>query len=510
MQIEIREGIYGNDGDDFIRDKQSEYQRRCRLLGHRLHRAIKGGVSQSKFWLSDVVPAVRYRDAQRLIDESVKYKEKTIFIVWHPEEETGEKGHVHVYHDCAYNQSNCRCTFLKTFKVKRRDPRRIAGISTLKANYFENWIKYFLGPPRRILHLQVNRISDWGEIHRLKDLRQSLGIEDLKTRNALEGSEFTCEVPNRAEGLRRENNQTDHGFIGGIEGPSNSGHSNLSRIGIVPRKQLANKMMDHDSLVNQILNLCVVPFENSCNHHLWLQDKYLRFYDNSDPDYKRACSTVRRSTSKLTLDELIKFHKNECCHRVFYASSDTYYLSLDDSLFWVMKLLDHQYDDKVKDFLIRLIDITEKKRAKLNTMFIKGKPNCGKTWFVNMVAAFYLNVGNVKNFVRGQNFPFNDCVNRRILIWNEPSVMLSAFDTLKQLTEGDHISVAVKYQGDTVLHRTPIIFTSNKQIFDPNSTVWNSRIYFEDWKVAPFLKDCKGYPHPSCFIELLNKFDLLG
>ena len=510
MQVESDQGVSGDGGNDIMQNKRDELKRRVRLLGVRLARSFKGGVPRNKLWLTDIVPACRYRDSERLVCELRKYKEKTAFVVWHPEEESGEKGHIHLYHSCAYNQSNCRCSFLRSFKVKRRDPRRVTTASSITSTYFENWLFYFLSPPRRILHIQINGVSDWGEICGLKNLRQSIIVKDQDTRNSMEGSQFSCEMFDRKERLIRENNPTDSGIIRGVEDSVDSRHSNLSRIGILPRKQLANKIYDHDSLVQQIMALCVVPFENSCNNELWIQDKYLRFYDNSDPDYKRACSTVRRSTAYLKLEELIKFHNDETCHRYYYASKSDYYLSVEDSLNWVEKLLIHQYDDGVKDFLIRLLNITEKRLNKKNTLFIKGKPNCGKTWFVNMIAAFYLNVGNVKNFVRGQNFPFNDCVNRRILIWNEPSIMLSAFDTLKQLTEGDHISVAVKYHGDTVLHRTPLIFTSNKQIFNPDQVMWNSRIYFEEWKISPFLKDCKGYPHPKCFELLLNKYDLLG
>lgn len=510
MQVELNENFIGDIGNDSMQNRRDEYGRRLKLLGYRIYRAFKGGIPKGKFWLTDVIPAIRFRDAERLVSDLSKFKEKTGFIVWHPEEESGEKGHIHLYHICSYNQSNCRCAFLRNYKVKRRDPRRITQSDTIKANYFQNWFNYFLSPPRRILHIQINRVSDWREVYRLKDLRQSIIIEIDQTRNLLERSEFACEMFSGEEGLRRTNNQTDNGIIGGIENTSNSGYSNISRVGIVPRKQLANKIYDHDSLVSQIMNLCVVPFENSCNNELWIKDKYLRFYDNSDPDYKRACSTVRRSTTYLTLEELIKLHEDTSTFRYYYSSKPDYYLSTQESFEWVDKLLIHQYGDSVKDFLTRLINVTEKQLPKRNTMFIKGKPNCGKTWFVNMLAAFYLNVGNVKNFVRGQNFPFNDCVNRRILIWNEPSIMLSAFDTLKQLTEGDHISVAVKYQGDTVLHRTPLIFTSNKQIFNPTQEMWTSRIYFEEWKIAPFLKDCKQYPHPSCFKSLLNKYSIIG
>lgn len=122
-----------------------------------------------------------------------------------------------------------------------------------------------------------------------------------------------------------------------------------------------------------------------------------------------------------------------------------------------------------------------------------------------MVCAFHINTGLCANYVRGQNFPFNDCVNRRILMWNEPSIMNSAMDTIKMLTAGDPLSVSVKYQNNGTINRTPIIFLSNQQIFS-NNDIWNSRIYFEKWRPCYYLKELTKYPHPMTYSYLIEKY----
>lgn len=134
-----------------------------------------------------------------------------------------------------------------------------------------------------------------------------------------------------------------------------------------------------------------------------------------------------------------------------------------------------------------------------------GPPNAGKNWFFDMVTAYYLNVGYCANYVRGQNFPFNDCPNRRVLIWNEPSIMNSAFDSVKMLCAGDPMAVSVKYQNNEILYRTPLIFLSNRTIF-PNDPVWSSRVFFEKWKTSAFLKEHTLYPHPLCWYELVKQY----
>lgn len=134
-----------------------------------------------------------------------------------------------------------------------------------------------------------------------------------------------------------------------------------------------------------------------------------------------------------------------------------------------------------------------------------GPPNSGKNYFFDMVTGFYLSVGYCANYVRGQNFPFNDCHSRRILVWNEPSIMNSGFDTVKMLCAGDPLSVAVKYSNNEIIQRTPLFFLSNKTIF-PTTDVWLSRMYNEKWKTCPYLKELNKYPTPMTLPYLFNKY----
>lgn len=152
-----------------------------------------------------------------------------------------------------------------------------------------------------------------------------------------------------------------------------------------------------------------------------------------------------------------------------------------------------------------LIDREKLLFINLYLAILAGKANCGKNWFFDMVCAYYINVGLCANYVRGQNFPFNDCVSRRILMWNEPSIMNSAMDTVKMLTAGDPLSVAVKYQSNGTINRTPIIFLSNKIIF-PTSAVWESRMFVEHWNPCPYLANLRKYPHPLTYYHLIKKY----
>lgn len=109
----------------------------------------------------------------------------------------------------------------------------------------------------------------------------------------------------------------------------------------------------------------------------------------------------------------------------------------------------------------------------------------------------------MSNMVRGQNFPLQDCFNKRIIVWNEFNFMGSAEDTVKMLTEGTPFSHACKYKQNATLYRTPMIMTSNNTTLE-NNIYFKPRCYFEDWSSCPKLKNYNAYPNPLTLILLFE------
>ena len=144
-----------------------------------------------------------------------------------------------------------------------------------------------------------------------------------------------------------------------------------------------------------------------------------------------------------------------------------------------------------------------KNNGKTNTLMIIGPANCGKSFFIDCLAAFFINVGYVTNPVKGNQFPYNDCVNRRLLIWNEPSIAPNEYEQVKCLTGGDILSVNVKFQNYQFLEKTPLIVTSNDDIF-PNDSTWNTRIVKFRWTEQNWLLKCDKKPHPACIQTLFS------
>lgn len=148
-----------------------------------------------------------------------------------------------------------------------------------------------------------------------------------------------------------------------------------------------------------------------------------------------------------------------------------------------------------------------KKIPKRNAFYIVGPPSSGKNFFIDMVCAFYLNTGNMGNFNRTNQFPFNDCENRRIILWNEINFAPSNIDTLKMLTGGDLMHVNIKFKPPQPIYRTPVLILSNKE--ELHDSAFNDRVYQYHWNYAPFLKDYDKKPHPLAYAHILKKYKIV-
>lgn len=118
-----------------------------------------------------------------------------------------------------------------------------------------------------------------------------------------------------------------------------------------------------------------------------------------------------------------------------------------------------------------------------------------------------MNVGKVENYTRSCNFPFEDCPNRRLLVWNEINFMDSAIDTNKMLLGGDQFSTKIKYMSDVTIFRTPVIVMQNPPRVLKDKA-FADRCFAYNWQPCPKLKDISRYPHPMVLTYLYWKLQI--
>lgn len=272
-----------------------------------------------------------------------------------------------------------------------------------------------------------------------------------------------------------------------------------------PSLQLRKKVINHAELVKALRYHLCCPFSSTCETEPWLRDTFLSYYDKGDPEYRKACMALQRESQFWTFEQLLEIYDSDNVAPIWYARSSTHYMDRNESFAVLDDLLVFQLGTKVQDFMTQLFHIMERSAGKRNTMYVSGPAQSGKTYFFDVVAAFYLNVGHVANFVRGEHFPLNDCISRRVLYWNEPSIMPSAYDTVKMLTAGDPCPANVKYQGHSTITKTPLIITSNVSALF-NDVVFQERVYSSIWKQCDFLRFCSRKPHPMAYADLVLKY----
>lgn len=482
-----------------------------RRLSEDLYGGLAGHCLGSDRWLSDIHISCRLDELRRFCGNRVhnlSCRGGFEAVIFHREQE--EEGHAHFVHSCKFSGSYCRCAWLRGFKFKHRAGRRPLFVSDISAEYLYNWLQYYCQEGRQFLHLEVGKISYLEKVHRFQGLQRYEESQE----GIIQGLMETCRLLGQGSGGQSTSSgplEEDQGSDQG-NGRNHAGkRKGDASTNYKPSRKLKVKLVDHFELVKVIQDILCTPFYSTCETKVWLSDPNLCFFDKTDVDYKRAVSHAQRCTQHLTIFEIIDMIARASRQPVWYARHDSHYMNILASYEALHDLLLYQYvsEKNIKAFLTRLYNVCEKVLPKKNSMFVHGGSNCGKTFFFDAVMALYLNVGHVANMVRGDSFPLNDCLNRRILLWNEPSICPSAYDSVKMIAGGDPCPANIKYQGHSVITRTPLIFTSNNECFNASESVWSSRIYFEEWKPLKNIVNFPGSPIPTSILLLWRNYDII-
>nr|QTE04051.1 MAG: nonstructural protein 1 [Turdus hortulorum parvoviridae sp.] len=116
-----------------------------------------------------------------------------------------------------------------------------------------------------------------------------------------------------------------------------------------------------------------------------------------------------------------------------------------------------------KFFMKSLYIVANMETTKKNCIWVWGPSNTGKSTVMDsFIACFFEScVGKPDNNER-TSFPFNSCVNRRVIFWEEPSLRPNNIEDVKCLMSGTTFSTDIKYQSAVTIKRTPVFVTANR------------------------------------------------
>lgn len=119
--------------------------------------------------------------------------------------------------------------------------------------------------------------------------------------------------------------------------------------------------------------------------------------------------------------------------------------------------------------------------GKRNTIWLFGPATTGKTNLAEAISHAVPFYGCV-NWTN-ENFPFNDCVDKMIIWWEEGKMTSKVVESAKAVLGGSRVRVDQKCKSSQQIEPTPVIITSNTnmcEVIDGNSTTFEHRQPLED------------------------------
>lgn len=428
------------------------------------------------------------------IHRSLHRKQTVYAISRHDEPAT----HWHIVHACPWRYYCCRCY---TPPGRRRTCRTTELDSATEPDW--NRLLQYLSSDGRTLQYLSSGVTSYTRLRGIKYIPDDRLHGMSRWEKQMEISKEACESSSNI--ARNDPN------------PSNNEQCSQQN---KKRPKPATKAR-YEDLESMIVRYACVPLQSITGTNIWQASEF-RFIDASHTKFRDVVNCVRKQICNWRYQDFCRMYDEDPCECLWEAINvpfEDYYLSLPDSRDVLIQLLENQYFDyaaatnqtvseAVGQFLKEVYEICEKVRPKQNALEIIGPAGSGKSYFVDCIAAFYINVGHARNFSKLENFPLQSCVNRRIILWNECQVEQSAHDTVKLLLGGDPCPANIKYLDVQTIPRTPVLITANRQYL-PFNEPFNQRMIRYTWTPAPFLKDIKKKPHPLAYRCLLEEYNVI-
>lgn len=174
-----------------------------------------------------------------------------------------------------------------------------------------------------------------------------------------------------------------------------------------------------------------------------------------------------------------------------------HFMSVEDSVHVFQRICIHNGWD-VTTFIRDVESIMDRKMEKVNCLWLYGKHNAGKTLIANSIARTVANkvdIPAITSTYSDGRFNFASMIDARLALFNEGCITDQTVEKYKNLMEGQDVETDVKNKGMGMIHRTPIIWTSNTMLWDGISE------RHQHVHMGPILARCINY-HCNTFDEL--------
>lgn len=436
-----------------------------------------------------MVPDVSASRSQDFLNRCIqqKYKGGIFWWVFHTD-------HVHIVHDCSWSGGYCRCSRIQDLPIKRSN-RKFIWSHDINYGYIGHLANYLLQPPRESVYCEISGRT-WPISDKIRNV-SSVADCNFGEEPMVEASCSTSQFLNTIA-------------CGSTTNPSRPSCSQ-SQPEYFENKKF-KKRGKEEKLLSFFRQYPTSPVLNLLLTRIWSNSEF-KFIRRNDPLLQVIIDNINCEFLDSTIESIFEYVNTVTpLYHAPRGDVNEYYYTIDDSISILNLLLRFQFNDdelEIIAFLNNVVGIVEKQFPKINCLQIIGPPSSGKNYFFDVILHYFFNFGQIGNFNKYCSFPLQEAVNRRILLWNEPNCEAGSFDTIKMLFGGDSLNCKVKYQHDYIIHRTPIIVLSNKNIF-PKDCAFKCRMLTYYWSYCEMLKEYSKKPLPLAFYFLLKHYNLIS
>lgn len=203
----------------------------------------------------------------------------------------------------------------------------------------------------------------------------------------------------------------------------------------------------------------------------------------------------------------------------YHCNNPDKVLSINNSKCLIKMIIKHN-GYKCRELVNNIWKIINNITGKLNTIYIQGEKNAGKTLFATSICRSLIYYASLikygTNGRRGDDrFALSHCIGCRVILGNEAYISDDNLALSLNLFEGNPQDVDVKFKTPQRLGKIPLIVTNNlgptayltSATSAEHSSAIMERIYLLKFKTYPFLADYAGWElHPYVWKYLIDEY----
>lgn len=216
-------------------------------------------------------------------------------------------------------------------------------------------------------------------------------------------------------------------------------------------------------------------------------------------------------TTYLTVQKINFCEKDWDSIMELLPDEDTKCYSIYQSIKWVMRILEHNAIHP-QTFCHDVYQIMNKVLPKKNCLMVIGEPQAGKTYLLSSIAKSAIYYSTVQSISGKSSFELQDMLDTRCALINEPLITDATFETMKNVLEGQPVTIDKKFKAGSTLHRTPCFVATNFNLCNyttkpaQNRKALEARTTTYSFATFPDLVDAILPLNPKCWFYMIRHY----